>query len=401
MQSRFCALGVLLASLVSPAAAKCTETTASAQKVVEAGGEAKADGDPTNSAPVKENWELATTLEGHKNIVTSLAFSPNGSRLYSASLDGEIKLWDTKTRKELASMQAHPGFVKAVAVSASGKVLYSAGGFPGEVKIWDAGALEQRLALPYSGPPYCLALSRDSALVAAAGEYEVSIWSVRDGKRLRSLAVGMWPITGLAFSPEGSVLFVGGVPDQGPGKPSAGRGIVRIWDTATGAKLDEIELPQPVDGMDLSKDGRVLAVAAVALRVFDVATDKGRVELSQRFSALEQKIRSGVPVYQEQFRQVAISPDGAMVAGAAGTPGSLAAEAGHLDLFARSDGRRIARLQTPRPLNGHVQLGAYDVNAVAFSLDGTQIASGGNTRSVALWVARPAAQRRVGVASGP
>ena len=194
-------------------------------------------------------------------------------------------MWDTKTRNELASIQAHPRFLKAVAISPSGEVLYSAGGIPGEVKIWDAGSLKLCRTLSCAGPVYCLALSRDFALIAAAGDYDVSIWSVRDGKRLHNLAVAMWPITGLAFSPDSRLLFVGGSPDQGPGTTSARSGIVRIWDLATGAKLDEIATPHWVDGIDLSKDGRVLAVAAVGLHVFDVATDKDHVKFSERFCA--------------------------------------------------------------------------------------------------------------------
>ncbi len=146
MRSRFCAPGLLLAALVVPAAARCFDARSFAQQVVESGGEERADDDPANTAPVTENWELAATLEGHKDIVTSLAFAPDGKRLYSTSLDGVIKVWDTKTRNELASIQAHPRFLKAVAISPSGEVLYSAGGIPGEVKIWDAGSLK---LLPY------------------------------------------------------------------------------------------------------------------------------------------------------------------------------------------------------------------------------------------------------------
>ncbi len=401
MRSRFCALGLLLAALVLPAAVKCFEPRSLAQLVVESGGEATAGGDPANAAPVTENWDLAATLEGHKDTVTSLAFAPDGKRLYSASLDGEIKVWDTKTHNELASIEAHPRFLKAVAISPSGEVLYSAGGIPGEVKIWDAGSLKLRRTLSCARPVYCLALSRDSSLIAAAGDYDVSIWSVRDGKRLHNLAVAMWPITGLAFSPDGRLLFVGGSPDQGPGTTSAKSGIVRIWDLATGAKLDEIATPHWIDGIDLSKDGRVLAVAAVALHVYDVVTEKGHVKFSERLCALDQQIGTAAPIFQEQFRHAAVSPDGAIAAGAAGSPGSLAAGAGHVALFARQDGRRIARLQTPRPPNGNVQVGAYDVDAVAFSPDGSRIASGGKERIVTLWRARPAVQRPAGVVPTP
>ena len=69
------------------------------------------------------------------------------------------------------------------------------------------------MTLSYPHPVYCLAFSRDSALIAAAGEHVVYIWSLRDGERKHELAVGMWPITGLAFSGDARVLYVGGYPE--------------------------------------------------------------------------------------------------------------------------------------------------------------------------------------------
>jgi hypothetical protein len=84
-----------------------------------------------------------------------------------------------------------------------------------------------------------------------------------------------------------------------------------------------------------------------------------------------------------------LSPSLQVVAGAAGSPGPLAAEAGHVALFALNDGRRIAQLSTPRPANGQVRVGAYDINAIAFSPDGKLLASGGKERMITLWMPAP------------
>ncbi|MBI5818766.1 MAG: protein kinase [Verrucomicrobia bacterium] len=333
-----------------------------------------------------EKWEAAATLVEQKElmkVVKSVTFSLDGKRLFSGNFGGEIKVWDTNTRKVLVSFAGHKDgkSCMVLAMSPSGDVLASgAGPVPGEVKLWDARTLQLRATLPYPRPVYSLAFSHDSELIAAAGENDVYIWSVRDGQQKHKLAVGMWPITGLAFSPDARVLYMGG------GRPAAKSGVVRAWDYATGASLGEIALPHPVEGIDLSKDGRTLAAAAVALHVFDVVMKNGCVGFTQRFSALEQE----AGIFKEQFGQVAISPDGDIVACAASSPGPLAAEAGHVALFALRDGRRIAQLQTPRRAKAGTEAGDYNINAVAFSPDGKLLASGGKERIVTLWKAPPA-----------
>ncbi len=48
-------------------------------------------------------WELAHTLVGHTDNVSSVVFSPDGQTLVSGSWDGTIKLWDAATGAELAT----------------------------------------------------------------------------------------------------------------------------------------------------------------------------------------------------------------------------------------------------------------------------------------------------------
>src|SRR4051812_30915869 len=76
------------------------------------------------------------TLDGHTNVVYSVAFSPDGKTLASGSQDQTIKLWDVATGKEKATLKGHTSWVGSVAFGPGGKLLASAGA-TGEVKLWD------------------------------------------------------------------------------------------------------------------------------------------------------------------------------------------------------------------------------------------------------------------------
>src|SRR5258708_34311676 len=66
------------------------------------------------------------TLEGHSGMVTSVAFSPDGGLLASASRDDTIKLWDPQTGEHLRTLEGHSDSVLSVAFSPDGGLLTSA-----------------------------------------------------------------------------------------------------------------------------------------------------------------------------------------------------------------------------------------------------------------------------------
>jgi WD40 repeat protein len=72
--------------------------------------------------------------------VQSVAFSPDGKPITSASQDGAVKVWDAMTGQETLTLNGHVGRVWSVAFSPDGQWIASAGQ-DRSVKLWDARPL--------------------------------------------------------------------------------------------------------------------------------------------------------------------------------------------------------------------------------------------------------------------
>jgi WD40 repeat protein len=77
-------------------------------------------------------------LSEHNGRVTALAFSPDGSRIFTASLDGTVKVWHAETGEELLTLRGpQNGFwgFWGLAVSSDGRSIAAASD-ASSIKIW-------------------------------------------------------------------------------------------------------------------------------------------------------------------------------------------------------------------------------------------------------------------------
>ncbi len=76
-------------------------------------------------------------LEGHTAPVTSVAFTPDGTRAATGAQDNAVKLWDAKTGKEILHLKQHSQEVSSVAFSPDGKLLLTSSR-DGTAIVWPA-----------------------------------------------------------------------------------------------------------------------------------------------------------------------------------------------------------------------------------------------------------------------
>ena len=88
------------------------------------------------SIRITKNDGAAVDLTGHQDLVTSVAFSPDGRRLVTASRDNDAILWDVETGRQLSVLRAHFGPVFDAQFSPDGRWIVTAG--PITAGLWRA-----------------------------------------------------------------------------------------------------------------------------------------------------------------------------------------------------------------------------------------------------------------------
>ena len=215
--------------------------------------------------------QLQMTLSGHDGPVTAVAFSPDASRLATASNDNSIKLWDAATGQNYLTITGNGSPVNDVVFTADGSQVISAAE-NGQIILWNADTGNRIITRTgESGPVYALALSPDGTQLATANEdTSVRVWDTNS-----------WETRYLAFGHDNVVRDVD-FNSGGTQLASAGDdGRIIIWNALTGASLNSIE-PSfndqgeaiRINAIDFSPDDTLIAAANSnnAVRLWDLET---------------------------------------------------------------------------------------------------------------------------------
>lgn len=168
---------------------------------------------------------LLKTIKGHTRILNSVAYSPDGRRLASASADYTLKLWDPADGSQVKTFKGHTNFVNSVAFSPDGKKLVSASE-DSTVKVWDieSGACTATFRGHRDGV-WSAAFFPDGERLASGGaDGTVRFWRIGSRKPDRVIKAHAGYVNSVAISPDGKHVASG----------SAGNN-VKVWNAETGA----------------------------------------------------------------------------------------------------------------------------------------------------------------------
>ena len=132
-----------------------------------------------NHEDAKSGAALAI-LSGHGDWVNRAAFSPDGSRIVTASFDNTARVWDAATGVALAKLSGHTDRVYSAAFSPDGSRIVTAS-FDQTVRIWDTTTGKELVALRgHEGDVWSAAFSPDGSRVATgSGDKTARVWDVR------------------------------------------------------------------------------------------------------------------------------------------------------------------------------------------------------------------------------
>ena len=309
-------------------------------------------------------------LKGHKKEITSIAFSPDGTRVVTASQDHTARIWDTYNGRELELLK-HSDYVISAVFSPDGSRVVTVSA-DNTARIWMASNGRELVRLQHSNRINSASFSPDGLrVVTASYDNTARIWNASDGRELVSLSHA-YTVYYAEFSPDGRRIVT-----------ASGDDSARIWEAFDGRELAKLLHDGSVSSARFSPDGKFVVTASddYTARIWEAQDGQELAQFrhlrrvnSARFSpdgshVVTASVDKTARIWDAQYgRELAYLPHQRSVISAAFSPDGKRVITASYDKTARIwdiEGNELARL-------------AHDdtVYSVTFSPDGKLLATG-------------------------
>ncbi len=196
-------------------------------------------------------------------------FSPDGSRIVTASVDNTARIWDGHTGEPLTPSLRHPDWVTCAQFSLDGRWV-ATGCRDGGVRLWNVQTGEPTgTVLRHDKYVNFLTFAPDGRrLLTGSEDMTAQVWEPLAGRSVgQRLQHAGWVRAG-QFSPDGERLAT-----------ASADGTARIWKAATGEPLSPpLQHDKAVGDVQFSPDGNWLATASFdqTVRLWDAANGAAR-----------------------------------------------------------------------------------------------------------------------------
>jgi cytochrome c len=146
-------------------------------------------------------------FEGHAAPIVSLAVSPDGATLASASWDHTVRVWSLADGAQQV-LEGHAQNVNGVAFTPDGRSLVSVG-YDRELRIWPLTGGNPNVII-LAAPLNAVAVAPDGEIVTSAADGKLRFLT-SEGQESGEVQAGHTPIVALAISPGGTSVAAAGI----------------------------------------------------------------------------------------------------------------------------------------------------------------------------------------------
>ncbi len=203
----------------------------------------------------KDGKELKT-FKAHEEKITSISFSPDGHKLITGSQDKTPKLWNIEDEQLIKVFKGHKDSITSVGFSPDGKKIVS-GSKDKTVKIWDLQGKIIKTFDKHEGSITCVIFSPDGKLIASGSkDTTLKLWNL-EGKILKTFG-HFSTVNSITFSPNGQKI-ASTYQIYDPWIEEV-RSFTKLW-RRDGYLIKTIQSNNPIQNIKFSHDGKTIALA--------------------------------------------------------------------------------------------------------------------------------------------